>query len=95
VAKPGVHMHGCPSCLDTFICACKEAATSDPKCSRCIGGHKRTAIHMGRLPIACCYIDTRLARRDEISTYRLAGTRTWFMCACCKRAFIYQPKESE
>jgi hypothetical protein len=84
VAKPGVHMHGCPSCLDTFICACKEAATSDPKCSRCIGGHKRTAIHMGRLPIACCYIDTRLA-----------GTRTWFMCACCKRAFIYQPKESE
>jgi hypothetical protein len=49
---------------------------------------------MGRLPIACCYMDTRLARRDEIATYRLAGTRTWFICGCCKRAFIYQPKEN-
>lgn len=95
MASKATHLHGCPKCLDTFVCACREARTTNPTCIRCIGGHERTTIHFGRLPRQCCTAVTRLARKDEVATYSLAGTRTWWICAECKRAFIYQPKTIE
>lgn len=85
-------MHGCPHCKGTFVCACAQPATSDPSCVPCVNDTGRS-LHVGRLPGKCCPPNVRLARKDEQILYRLAGTKTWFICAECKRAFIYQPKE--
>lgn len=93
MAKPGVHMHGCPHCKGTFLCNCREAATTDPSCVPCVNDTGRS-LHVGRLPIRCCTQESRPARKDEVILYRLAGTKPWFMCAECKRAFIYQPTEN-
>lgn len=92
MAKSGTHLHGCPTCGLTFVCGCRDYR-SDPRCIPCIGGHEKTAIHFGRMPIACCRHLSRQARKDEIATYRLAGSQPWWICAECKRTFTYQPTE--
>lgn len=92
MAKPGVHLHCC-SCGDTFTCACRQP-TDNPRCIPCIGGTGDSLIAQGRRPRACCVAQIRPARKDEVVSYRLAGSKPWLICGECKRPFTYRPTEA-
>jgi hypothetical protein len=87
MAKPELHYHVCKQCKRRYPDAC--ATPKDNKvCSTCRSG--RLSIHMqGIAPRPCCYEHLRVARKDELKTYRLAGTDPWWICAACCRQFGY------
>lgn len=86
------HLHGCPTCHDTFVCACKDL-TSDPRCIPCIGKTGDSMLAMGRRPGKCCPAHIRAPRKEEMTIYRLAGSQLWWICGECKRAFNFKPQE--
>lgn len=95
VTKEGVHAHGCVRCKVRF-----EDACGDPKdwpvCANCRTGRQvlNQQLIDNRLPIACCFTNSRQIRTDEIASYRVWQECGWFICTTCKRTFpYYNPKD--
>lgn len=88
-AKKTWHLHACTTCRRTYGDTC-ETATSNATCNECRSGLV-SAYGKGRNPIACCLSGARLATKDEIKTYRLAGPGPWWICRTCSRQHGYDP----
>lgn len=85
----GVHAHGCSRCHRRFEDACNEPNT-DKICRRCEGhGTGWALLEANRAPKDCCRLHSRLARKDELKTYRLSTACPWFRCSICARTFPY------
>jgi hypothetical protein len=91
--KGSLHAHGCTRCHIRYQDACRELA--DRLCTGCRGGRPWQLLIDNASPKDCCVATARLATKDEKSTYRLAGTRLWFICAQCKRTHPFDPKHED
>lgn len=85
-----VHSHGCTECKQRFEDNCQQ-----PKqnflCSFCETGNGWTLLREGRSPKDCCRVFSRLATKDEIKSYNMAGDKPWFICTECSRHQIFNP----
>lgn len=90
--KKDVHGHGCLMCKATFFDACYEPDVNHI-CSFCETGRGWERERDFRAPRECCRGEgCRLARKEEVASYGLAGDKPWWICTTCKRTFIYKPK---
>ena len=48
-----------------------------------------------RLPRDCCRAHSRLARKEELATYRLSTACDWFRCSVCARTFPFSNPTKE
>jgi hypothetical protein len=90
-----VHAHGCRRCHTRYRDACQTPETNS-LCFTCRTGHLgfKELLH-GQAPRDCCRAHNRTARKEEMTTYYLAGDAAWLICAVCKRTFPYEmPKET-
>lgn len=90
----GPHAHGCPRCHTRYMDLCTDLG-SDALCLQCRAGK-----HAGwqelidnREPKDCCRFNARLARKEELPKYHLAGACTWWLCPTCQRTHPYPPME--
>lgn len=88
-----LHAHGCADCGARFEDNCKTP-TVDPLCFTCRTGRPASLLTRGRLPIDCCFEHSREAKPHERATYRLAGTRVWFICTKCQRTHPTRPRST-
>lgn len=86
------HAHRCVRCGLRYEDSCDDSPT-DGECTPCRGERPRPPWYRGRDPVACCLERSRLATRDDIRLYRLAGQAEWWICQACKRTHPYNPKE--
>lgn len=86
-----LHYHGCTNCHLRYHDAC-HTPELDGLCPSCTTG-RISAYQQAIEPRACCYVDTRLANRDDRDVYKLAGPGPWWLCRTCARQFTRQPKE--
>lgn len=87
MAKPELHYHACKFCRRRYPDAC-TTPKDNGKCPTCRMG--RLSVHMtGIEPRPCCYEHLRVARKDELKTYRLTGSNPWWICTECCRQFGY------
>lgn len=85
----GVHAHGCSSCHARFEDTC-ETPNQARTCRQCQGGGPGWQLLIdGRLPRDCCRLHSRLARKEELKTYRLSTACPWFRCSVCARTFAF------
>lgn len=87
MAKAEMHYHACTHCRRRYPDACTKTKANDV-CNTCVTG--RLSIYAyGIEPRPCCYENLRVARKDELKTYKLAGTGPWWICTVCCRQFGY------
>lgn len=89
--KKDLHAHGCPKCKERYEDACNESAKNFI-CSFCENGVGWELLREARRPKDCCRAHSRLANKDEIKRYSLAGDAKWWICTACKLTQIYKPK---
>lgn len=91
MAKPELHYHGCTHCKRRYPDACEDRKPNT--CPSCRMG--RTSIYMtGIDPRPCCTENARLANKDDLKTYRLAGPGPWWLCRECARQFAFDPRNA-
>lgn len=85
----GVHAHGCTRCRARFEDVCGSPNTNG-LCRPCQGhGLGWPLLIANRQPRDCCRLHSRLARKEELKTYRLSTACDWFRCSVCARTFPY------
>lgn len=82
------HAHGCPRCHYRHEDACRDPY-DDRLCIKCRGGKAWELIRKNTEPDDCCRQFSRLASKDEVESYRLAGSCLWFFCPKCARTHPY------
>lgn len=88
--KKDLHAHGCTRCKAFFQDACNEPE-KNWLCSFCETGTGWELLRQGRAPCDCCRAHSRLARKEEVATYGLAGDKPWWICTVCARCQVYKP----
>lgn len=91
-----VHAHGCPTCRSRYEDNCEDR-TTDEQCSWCRAGRsmEERGIHYhNRQPKDCCRQDSRIATKEEIKSYTLAGASTWYICKTCARTHPTKPRNN-
>lgn len=86
------HLHACTTCGGVYDDSCPTPQVNS-RCNPCISGIPSVRAR-GRAPVTCCRTNARLARKDELKTYRLAGNQPWFLCGTCHRAFAHDPRNT-
>lgn len=89
--KKDLHAHGCLKCKERFEDACYEPEKNH-LCSFCENGTGWELLRESRRPKDCCRAHSRLANKDEVKKYSLAGDARWWICTACKLTQIYKPK---
>lgn len=84
------HAHGCTRCATRYEDACTTPGT-DGLCITCRGGRGWALLIQGMEPAPCCTECAVVATKDDRQTYRLVGSRVWFLCKSCARTFPYDP----
>jgi hypothetical protein len=92
--KGTYHAHGCVRCTTRYMDAC-EMHTDDALCTPCRGGLAWQELIDSAAPHDCCRLNSRLVTKDEKGTYKLAGTRLWFICSTCARTHPFNPRRTE
>lgn len=89
--KNSLHAHGCKRCVVRYEDACATPG-EDGLCTGCRGGKVWQLLIDNRLPVDCCRELSRLATKEQKLTYRLGGTRLWFICPTCARTHPFNPR---
>jgi hypothetical protein len=89
--KNSLHAHGCVRCATRYQDACTEYGT-DALCTACRGGKPWQLLIDSNAPHACCVEHSRLVTKIEKASYRLAGSRLWFICKKCSRTHPFDPR---
>lgn len=89
--KKDIHAHGCTRCKHYFEDACYEPEKNHV-CSFCESGTGWMLLRKTHDPAECCKQHSRLARKEEVASYGLAGDKPWWICSVCKRRQIYKPQ---
>lgn len=84
------HAHGCVRCHTRYEDACPTAET-DSLCITCRGGRGWQLLIDNARPTDCCVAGSRLATKDQMAVYRLAGGHLWFICTTCRRTHPFNP----
>src|SRR4051794_21987806 len=93
--KKTVHWHACtePSCRIKYEDTC-ETPPVDGLCTRCRGYLPWWELIESAMWSECCFANTRPVTKQEIKSYSLAGSQTWFRCKTCARMQVYEPGSS-
>lgn len=93
MAKSELHYHGCSKCRRRYNDTCTERpmVTVQGVCMSCRMGRTSTLM-TGIEPRDCCRKTVRLANKNDLKTYRLAGPGPWWLCLVCARQFAYDPR---
>lgn len=86
------HAHGCSNgrCRQRYMDACLEP-NEDGLCHDCRGTASRPLWVTNSDPVDCCREHSRLATKDELDGYALAGACTWYRCRKCSRTHPFNP----
>lgn len=87
------HKHSCRGCRIGYVDGC-EAPKDDGLCTGCRGGRPWDLLVDNDRPRDCC-VNSRLATKDEKSSYRLAGRANWHICPTCKRTQSFKPQAKD
>ncbi len=88
------HWHGCVRCHNAYEDNC-AAKTEDNLCVECRGGRGFQLLIDNRQPRDCCRTQSRLVTKDQKKSYRLEGSRLWFICTVCARTQPYNPQRTD
>lgn len=82
--KKVVHAHGCTRCRARYedVCATPDVSAA---CGDCQGRRGFALLIANRLPRDCCRAHSRLASKDDLTTYQLSRDCTWWICTVCAR----------
>jgi hypothetical protein len=89
------HAHGCSRCKTRYEDSC-QTPEKDALCADCRSpGSGWTMLIENRSPKDCCFALSRVATKEELARYRLAGQSAWWICRACARTHPFQPKEAQ
>ncbi len=88
------HAHGCIRCQTRYEDACDDSST-DALCVECRGGRGFTLLIENARPRLCCQARSSIVTKDQRDTYRLAGSKVWWICRDCARTHPFNPKEHQ
>jgi hypothetical protein len=88
-----LHAHGCVRCHIRYQDACTESG-DDALCITCRGGRGWQLLIDNAAPHDCCREHSRMVRKEEQKTYRLAGKHLWHICTTCARTHPMDPRRT-
>lgn len=85
-----VHAHGCTGCRERYEDSCLYP-NNNGECLNCETGRpsRMPLLILSRMPHTCCFLASRLARKDEVEKRNLSRACQWFICETCRRTFPY------
>lgn len=89
-----VHAHGCRRCRIRYTDTC-DTRIDDGLCTGCRGGIVLQYLLDSIAPHHCCATNSRLATKEEKTSYALAGRSNWHICQTCRRTHPINPARKE